>query len=138
LLSNWKNDFLFLNEKVYNMITAEFAKQYSNEWIDAWNSHDLERILSHYTDNFTIESPMALRLFPKSNGVIAGKNNVRNYWKLGLEKIPDLKFEIIDVLTGVNTLTIYYTNTATNRKTVEVMCFDRNKKVNKVIANYSE
>jgi len=120
------------------MITAEFAKQYSNEWIDAWNSHDLERILSHYTDNFTIESPMALRLFPESNGVIAGKNNVRNYWKLGLEKIPDLKFEIIDVLTGVNTLTIYYTNTATNRKTVEVMCFDRNKKVNKVIANYSE
>jgi len=120
------------------MITAAFAKQYSKQWIDDWNSHDLEKILSHYSDDFSIESPMALRLFPESNGVIAGKNHIRQYWKLGLEKIPDLKFEMIDVLAGVNTLTIYYLNTATGKRTVEVMSFDENKKVNKVIANYSE
>ena len=41
------------------MITIEFAKQFSETWTKDWNSHNLEKILSHYTDDFCIESPLA-------------------------------------------------------------------------------
>lgn len=115
-----------------------FAKRFAKEWIDAWNSHDLDRILSHYSEDFSIETPMAIKFVPGSNGNISGKGNVRKYWAIGLEKIPNLKFELLDLLTGVNSLTIYYINTATNRKSVEVMSFNSEKKVNKAIVNYSE
>nr|WP_288833767.1 nuclear transport factor 2 family protein [uncultured Flavobacterium sp.] len=119
-------------------MTSEFANKFANEWIDAWNSHDLDKILSHYSDDFSIETPMALKLIPESNGLITGKSNVRKYWTIGIERIPNLKFELLDLLIGVNCLTIYYINTATNKKSVEVMKFNNYNKVNKAIVNYSE
>ena len=39
------------------MITREQAERLASEWIAAWNDHDLERILAHYTDDFTMSSP---------------------------------------------------------------------------------
>ncbi len=119
-------------------MTTTFATAFAKEWIEAWNSHNLDKILSHYSDDFSIETPMALKFFPESRGIITGKNNVRKYWAVGIEKIPNLKFELLDLLIGVNGLTIYYINTATNKKSVEVMNFNSNKKVDKAIVNYSE
>jgi ketosteroid isomerase-like protein len=119
------------------MITEEFAKQFAEEWVSSWNAHDLDRILNHYSDDFTIETPMASKLMPGSNGVVEGKSAVKAYWTLGLERIPDLKFEVIDVLAGVNGLTIYYINKATGRKSTEVMFFNSDGKVSKAYVFYS-
>ena len=119
-------------------MTKEFADNFSKEWLSSWNAHNLDMILKHYSDNFSIETPMALKLFPESSGFIKGKSNVRKYWAVGLERIPDLKFKLLDVLIGVNGLTIYYKNIATNKKSVEVMNFNTEGKVDKVIVNYSE
>ena len=84
------------------MLTLAFAKEFAQTWVQAWNTHDLEHILDHYSDDFTIETPMASILYPESMGFVAGKEEVRKYWTIGLERIPDLKFEILDVLVGVN------------------------------------
>ncbi len=119
-------------------MTTESAKQFAREWVNAWNSHNLDRILDHYSDDFTIITPMAAKLYPESNGTVTGKSNVRKYWQIGLDKIPDLKFEILDVLTGINGLTIYYINTATKKRSVEIMSLNSEQKVNKAIVHYSE
>lgn len=118
-------------------ITPEFARQFAADWAQSWNSHDLDSILSHYSDDFTIITPMAAKLVPESNGTVAGIEAVRNYWLKGLSLIPNLHFEIKDVLVGVNGLTIYYVNTATGRKSVENVFFNAEGKVNKAIVMYS-
>ena len=120
------------------MITIEFAKQFSENWTRDWNSHNLEKILSHYSDDFTIESPLALKRLPETNGIVIGKDNVKKYWSIGLKSNSNLHFEIINLLIGVNSITIYYLNTATNKKSAELMIFNDNKKVIKAIVNYSE
>lgn len=119
-------------------MTKEFATAFAKEWIASWNSHNLDKILSHYSEDFSIESPLALKRLPETKGTVIGKENVRKYWALGLENNPTLKFELLDILIGVNSLTIYYINTATNKKAVEVMSFNSNMIVNKAIVNYSE
>jgi SnoaL-like protein len=119
------------------MITVNFAESFAANWAAAWNSHDLNVILSHYSDDFSIETPMALKLVPESNGIVSGKENVRAYWKIGLERIPDLHFEILDVLTGINSLTIYYVNTATGRKSAENLFFNESGKVHRAFVMYS-
>ena len=119
------------------MVTEEFAKQFAAVWAASWNSHDLDVILSHYTENFSIETPMAMKLMPESNGIVKGKENVRAYWTIGLERIPDLHFEILDVLTGINSLTIYYINTATGRKSAENLFFNEDLKVERAFVMYS-
>lgn len=118
-------------------MTEEFAKHFAEEWVASWNTHDLKKILVHYSDDFTIETPMAAKIKPETNGIVAGKEKVREYWIQGLKLIPNLHFELIDVLTGINGLTIYYRNTATGRKTVEIMFFNAQQKVQKAFAMYS-
>ena len=39
------------------MIDTEFAARFAEEWIAAWNSHDLACVLSHYTEDFVMNSP---------------------------------------------------------------------------------
>ena len=119
------------------MIIEAFAKQFADEWVHSWNSHDLDLVLSHYEEDFTIETPMALKLVPESQGVLKGKENIRPYWEIGLQRIPDLHFEILDVLIGIDSLTIYYLNTATGRKSAENLFFNENKKVIRAFVMYS-
>ena len=119
------------------MITIEFAKQFSETWTEGWNSHNLEKILSHYTDDFCIESPLALKRLPETKGIVMGKENVRKYWAMGLQSNSKLHFKIIDLLIGVNSITIYYCNTSSGKRSSELMIFNSDKKVIKAIVNYS-
>ena len=43
-------------------MTKEFATAFAGGWVGAWNAHNLEKILSHYSEDFTIETPMAATL----------------------------------------------------------------------------
>jgi len=40
------------------IIDRAFAREFAAEWIAAWNRGDLERIFSHYADDFEIRSPL--------------------------------------------------------------------------------
>jgi ketosteroid isomerase-like protein len=31
---------------------------FAKVWVESWNSHDLDKILSHYSDDFEITTPM--------------------------------------------------------------------------------
>jgi hypothetical protein len=42
--------------------------------------------------------------------VLRGKVAIREYWAVGLAKIPDLRFEVVDVYTGLDTVVINYRN----------------------------
>lgn len=115
----------------------EFAEKFAKEWVESWNSHDINSILSHYVDDVEIESPLAKIRFPETNGLIKGKAAVKKYWSLGLEQNPNLEFEIIDVLCGVTTMSIYYFSKSNKKKVVEMMTFNEALKVTKATVNYS-
>lgn len=85
-----------------------FAHSFAAEWIAAWNSHDLERILSHYAEAVEFSSPMVAKLLNQPTGKLNGKAIVHAYWAKGLSRRPDLKFKFRAVLTGVQSLVIHY------------------------------
>jgi ketosteroid isomerase-like protein len=68
------------------MITSEFASQFSQEWLSAWNAHDLESILSHYADDFEMISPYIVAITGESSGVLKGKKAIGEYWCAALAK----------------------------------------------------
>jgi hypothetical protein len=39
------------------MITRGWALNFARERVEAWNAHDLDRVLSHYKDEFEMSSP---------------------------------------------------------------------------------
>lgn len=88
------------------------GQSFAEQWVDAWNAHDLDAVLSHFADNAEFTSPVAAQLLPETNGILRGKDEIRSYWSVGLERIPNLRFEVIDVYTGLDTVVINYRNHA--------------------------
>jgi hypothetical protein len=89
-------------------LSKDFGQAFLVEWIEAWNQHDLERILSHYTEDFRFSSPVLARVLPDSQGHLVGKVAARQYWSMAFERVPDLHFSPVKLLQGVDSLVIYY------------------------------
>lgn len=113
------------------------AKKFAKEWIDSWNSHDLDDIMKHYSEEIEITTPMLKLAAGIECGSLQGKEQVRAYWQKALIKIPDLHFELIEVTSGIDSVALYY-KSVMNKMAVEVMFFDENGLVNKMIAHYTD
>jgi len=118
------------------MLTEKDARQFANHWVAAWNSHNLDEILSHYAAEVILVSPAAAKILSDPSGIVRGKEAVREYFKRGLEAYPNLKFSLIDVLWGISSIVLYYVNQKST-KTAEFMEIDTDSKVIRVIANYN-
>ncbi len=115
-------------------LQEEFARGFAAEWIAAWNSHDLDRILSHYEEDVELVSPVALKLL--SDGTVRGKAALGAYFGIGLKAYPDLCFDLIEVLWGLETLVVAYRNNHRGNKTAEVMRISAAGKISRAWANY--
>ena len=113
------------------------AKKFAKEWIDSWNSHDLEDIMKHYSEDIEITTPMLKLAAGIESGSLQGKEQVRAYWQKALTKIPDLRFELVEVTSGIDSVALYY-KSVMNKMAIEVMFFDKNGLVNKMIAHYTD
>ena len=126
---------LVLEKTILKSIKME-SKKFAEQWIKSWNAHSLEEILSHYSDDIEITTPMIKMATGNESGSLKGKENVSEYWKKALEKIPDLHFELYDVTEGVNCIALYY-KSVLNKNAVELMFFNKEGKVCKMVACYT-
>jgi hypothetical protein len=117
-------------------VTRDEARELANHWLAAWNAHDLDLILTHYDDAIELTSPVAAQLLGTADGKVIGKANLRAYFQRGLEAYPELHFDLKEVLWGVNSIVLYYTNQKGTR-TAEFMELSTIGKVARVVANYS-
>lgn len=111
-------------------------KDFARNWIEAWNSHNLDSIMSHYDDDVVLTSPVASTILNSPSGTVEGRVALREYFKRGLEVYPNLNFELLDVLRGVSSIVICYRNQKGTR-TAEFMELTANGKIIRVVANYS-
>jgi len=97
---------------------------------------DLDRILSHYSDQFEMSSPVIIQIGGEPSGTLKGKDAVGSYWAKALDLIPDLRFELVSLLVGVNSITLYYKG-ARGRLAAEVFHFGPDHKVSRASAHYA-
>ena len=112
------------------------AQQFAKIWIEAWNSHDMNAILSHYSEDIEITTPMIKMALGEGDGSLKGKEAVADYWRRALDKMPDLHFELYDVTEGGDSVALYY-KSLMDKTAVEVMFFNEEGKVNKMFAHYT-
>jgi len=118
------------------MIDRDFAQRFASEWVDSWNSHDLDRVLAHYTDEFEMSSPFIVEWMGEPSGRLKGKDKIRPYWAKGLSANPPLRFELERVFVGVDSITIEYRQLNTGAKAAEALFFDSGLKVIRGVAHY--
>jgi hypothetical protein len=117
-------------------INATFAEHFAADWIDSWNCHDLNRVLSHYTEDFEMSSPKIVQIAGEPTGTLKGKAAISSYWIRALQLLPDLNFELMATLLGINSITLYYKSVG-NRMAAEVFQFNASGKVVRAWAHYS-
>jgi ketosteroid isomerase-like protein len=101
----------------------DIAQAFAEQWARDWNAHDLEALLAHFSPDVVFTSPFALRVLPESGGILRGKEALRHYWTIGLQRLPDLHFTIEGVYVGVEHVVINYRNQA-GALVNEVLRFD--------------
>ena len=116
------------------MITKEQAELFAQEWIESWNSHDLNLILSHYEDDFEMSSPVIVKTMGEPGGKLKGKMKIREYWTKALASYPNLKFTLQKVLVGANSITIIYLGV--RGLSAEVFIIGASGKVSQAFAHY--
>jgi hypothetical protein len=105
-------------------VNLELADRFAGEWIAAWNAHDIDRILSHYSEDFEMSSPVVGRIAGVAGGRLQGKQAVRAYWTKALASYPSLEFIHVCTMIGVDSLVIHYIGVA-GRRVAEAFHFDR-------------
>jgi ketosteroid isomerase-like protein len=116
------------------VLTSSAISEFEANWIEAWNAHDLDRVLAHYRDDVTFTSPFAVELEGVSNGTLRGLPELRRYFQNGLRAFPDLHFEPIAAYAGVRSVALHYQSVAGDA--VEVVEFDSHGRVHWSTAHY--
>src|SRR5882724_6699183 len=117
------------------MLTEAQGRQFAADWLRAWNSHDLDAVMSHYAPEIVLTPTVAARLLNEPSGVVAGEAAMRMYFQRGLEAYPNLAFELLDVMWGISSVVLYY-KIQNGTTTGEFMELDADLKVVRVVANY--
>ena len=116
-------------------VDPAWAQEFADEWIAGWNAHDLERILSHYADDFEMTSPIIIERMGEPSGVLRGKTAIRNYWGPALTMQPPIRFELLGVYCGCNSVVIHYRSVG-RRIVTEQLTLDDQRRVIRGAACY--
>ncbi len=66
----------------------------AHAWFNAFNEHNLEKLLALYHDNAQHYSPKLKIRQPETNGMVEGKNALRAWWKDAFERLPELHYNV--------------------------------------------
>ncbi len=69
------------------MIDKAFSDQFATDWIEAWNAHVLDRVLSHYSEDFKISSPIIIKMVGETSGTLRTKDKFGAYSAKALQLI---------------------------------------------------
>ena len=105
------------------------------EWIAAWNSHDLERVLSLYAEDSEMTSDKIPVFGFDPSGTLRGKDKIRAYWGTALKQLPNLHFDLIDTYVSPDSVVVFYQNER-GAKICEYLRLDAEGKIKQGSANH--
>jgi ketosteroid isomerase-like protein len=80
------------------------------EWVAAWNSHDLVRILALYAEDAEMTSDKIQALGLEASGTLRGKASLQMYWSKAFQLLPNLHFDLIDTYVSPDSVVVFYQN----------------------------
>jgi ketosteroid isomerase-like protein len=89
-------------------LTEERGRQLGEDWVTAWNAHDIDAIMALYATGVVFQTPTAIATLGVPDGRIEGAQALREHFLRGLERLPDLRFDLERVYVGVRSIAITY------------------------------
>ena len=105
-------------------------KEIATKWFEAFNTHDLEKLLSLYHQTAKHYSPKLKIRLPETQGLICGKDELRNWWKDAFDRLPTLNYKVKSLTANSDRVFMEYIRTVQNEEDLlvaEVLEIKENK-----------
>jgi limonene-1,2-epoxide hydrolase len=89
-------------------MSAQKLESIAFKWFDAFNAHDLEKLLSLYDEHAEHYSPKLKIRQPETNGLIAGKSALRQWWQDSFYRLPTLHYKVTSLTANENRVFMEY------------------------------
>jgi hypothetical protein len=88
--------------------SPEHGQRLAEEWVAAWNEHDIDVIMGLYAPQVAFQTPTIIDTLGIPDGCVSGKERLHEHFARGLARLPDLRFDLEQVYVGVRSLAITY------------------------------
>ena len=78
---------------------ADALLQVAHRWFAAFNTHDLEALLTLYADDARHFSPKLQVRRPETGGWVQGKEALRAWWRDAFDRLPTLRYAPTRLIT---------------------------------------
>jgi ketosteroid isomerase-like protein len=92
-------------------MTPEKLQSIAFKWFDAFNNHNLEQLLSLYDDDAEHFSPKLKIRKPETNGLVVGKQALRDWWQDAFERLPTLNYKVTSLTANSDRVFMEYIRT---------------------------
>lgn len=75
-------------------MTPEKLHSIAFRWFEAFNTKQLDKLLSLYDDEAEHFSPKLKIRQPETNGLVVGKEAMRAWWKDAFDRLPTLHYKV--------------------------------------------
>jgi ketosteroid isomerase-like protein len=86
------------------------------KWFNAFNTHDLEALLSLYHDEAKHFSPKLKLRKPETNGFVQGKQALREWWQDAFDRLPTLNYKYTTLTANEDRVFMEYIRKVNNEE----------------------
>lgn len=119
-----------------NPVSRSAFAEFAEEWIEAFNAHDVERILRHYHPDIILISPLYLVRTGGLSDQVSGIDALQAYFAGALSRYPDLHFHLLDIADGAHGPCLRYRSSIDGRIGFEAFELNGNGQATRVTCHY--
>lgn len=101
---------------IYNSMSAEKNLSIAMLWFEAFNAHNLEKLLSLYDDEAQHFSPKLKVRHPETQGLVSGKEALRTWWHDAFDRLPSLHYKVTSLTSNSDRVFMEYIRTVENEE----------------------
>lgn len=92
-------------------MTPEKNLSIAHLWFEAFNAHNLEKLLSLYDEDAQHYSPKLKIRLPETKGLVTGKEALRSWWKDSFDRLPTLHYKVTSLTSNSDRVFMEYIRT---------------------------
>ena len=97
-------------------MTPEKNLSIAHLWFEAFNAHNLEKLLSLYDEDAQHYSPKLKVRLPETKGLVTGKDALRAWWKDSFDRLPTLHYKVTSLTSNSDRVFMEYIRTVDNEE----------------------
>jgi predicted SnoaL-like aldol condensation-catalyzing enzyme len=97
-------------------MTSQKNLSIAHAWFEAFNAHNLEKLLSLYDDEAEHYSPKLKIRHPETSGLVTGKKALRTWWQDAFDRLPTLNYKVTSLTANSDRVFVEYIRTVEDEK----------------------